>query len=187
MQFKAKLFLSIFILLLQSSSLFAQKSKDEPKPVIFEVKTNKNKNFKIKITDDKWVFQGFEKKVIILDFFATWCPPCKRSIPHLNSLRKKFKGKLEILGFDIGNRDGSVNSDGRLAGFIDAFKIKYPIMKGDVSDKLFNGLRGLNPSGSIPFLIIFNEEGKYVKTYLGMISEEQLLNDINYIINNKKK
>jgi thiol-disulfide isomerase/thioredoxin len=213
MKFKSILFLFIFTISIQgcesketisddtftkseeqSKSQVQNDNKEEnveptkkAKEIIFNLKTHDDKNIKISINNQEWSFKGYENKLIFLDFFGTWCPPCKKSIPHLNSLREKFKNNIEIIGLDIGNRDGTINSSEKLANFIKKYDIKYPVTRGEPNNQIFGGLSSLNPSGSIPFMVLFNEKGQFVKPYIGMVSEEEFEHDIKYLLEQQVK
>ncbi len=159
------------------------KAHEVPK---FNLKTSTGKI--IEVTADVkngWKFKGYENKVILLDFFATWCPPCKAEIPHLSSIRSKLKKDFEIIGLDIGQRDGSITSDAKLKQFIEDFKIKYPVTSGVANSSLFRAVSSLNPGGSIPFMILFNKKGEFIQYYIGMKPEEMLQQDINTAIKMK--
>jgi thiol-disulfide isomerase/thioredoxin len=152
---------------------------------IFNLKTTSNKNIKISADKNGWKFQGLEDKVVLLDFFGTWCPPCKAEIPHLNNIREKLKKNFEIIGIDIGPRSGGVNSAEHMEDFIFKFNIKYPLTTGADNNKLFGIVSELNPAGSIPFMILFSKKGEYLKHYIGMKPEEMLYSDIKQAIEMK--
>jgi len=141
----------------------------------------------ITITTNKegWKFEGLEDKVILLNFFGTWCPPCKAEIPHLNHIRSDLKKDFEILAVDIGLRSGGYNTQKELESFVKKFNIAYPIVSGDEARKLFSVVSELNPSESIPFMVLFNKKGQYVQYYIGMTPEEMLRNDISTTIKMK--
>lgn len=67
-----------------------------------------------KLQTGKWIqgepVKSFEKgKAYLVEFWATWCPPCRTSIPHLNEIHKKFKDKgLVVIGMDCWERDESL-------------------------------------------------------------------------------
>ena len=148
----------------------------------FNLITSTGKNINITVDKENWKFQGLEGKAVLLDFFGTWCPPCKAEIPHLNNIRKNMKGKFEIIGIDIGSRSGQPTPQKELKDFIENFNIKYPITtKGDNS-VLFGAVSNLNKRGSIPFMILFNTKGQYVTHYVGMVPEEMIQSDINKIL-----
>jgi len=158
------------------------KAKELP---IFNLTTSTGKSIKIVTGSDGWKFVGLEGKVVLLDFFGTWCPPCKAEIPHLLNIRKKLKADFEILGIDVGPRGGGTTSPEELAEFIKEFKVTYPITTGGDNGKLFGAVKELNPNGSIPFMLLFNKQGQYVQYYIGMKPEEMLFNDISSTIKMK--
>ncbi|MEA3289726.1 MAG: TlpA disulfide reductase family protein [Campylobacterota bacterium] len=158
----------------------------ENKPFTFNLVTSNGKDLKI-IADMKngWEFVGHENKVVLLDFFGTWCPPCKAEIPHLNNIRGKLKEDFEIIGIDVGQRGGGLTPAEELTQFIKDFKIKYPVTSGADNGILFSAVSELNPSGSIPFMILFNKQGQFVRYYVGMKPEEMLMKDIEAAIKMK--
>ncbi|MEA3314855.1 MAG: TlpA disulfide reductase family protein [Campylobacterota bacterium] len=158
----------------------------QPEIINFNLYTSKQEVIEIKADlKNGWKFKGFEDKVILLDFFGTWCPPCKAEIPHLNNIREKLKKDFEIIGLDIGLRAGGLNSIKTITDFKKEFNIKYPITLGGDNNKLFSAVMSLNPQGSIPFMILFDKKGRFVKHYIGMIPEEILHSDISQVIKMK--
>jgi len=163
-----------------------QKVKQE-EPIVFNMKKSDGQAIKIIIEPNKgWKFEGVdENKVILLDFFGTWCPPCKAEIPHLNNIREKLQKDFEIIGIDIGPRGGGVTDPSELKAFIKDFEIKYPVTSGADNVKVFGAVSELNPGGSIPFMLLFNKKGEYVRYYIGMKPEEMLFSDIKRTIEMK--
>ncbi len=114
----------------------------------------------------------YKGKVVILDFWATWCPPCRASIPGLEKLFKTYKDKgLVILAvsLDQGEWD-SVKSFGAEYG------ITYTILKGndDISDKY--------QVRTIPMLLVIDKEGRITKRYMGFGNDEDLENSVKAIL-----
>lgn len=75
----------------------------------------------------------FRGKVVLLDFWATWCPPCLVSVPHLNALYQTHMGDgLVVLGISLDQGDAS-----SLSAFIKTMKITYPVLIGtaEVAEK----------------------------------------------------
>ncbi len=163
-----------------------QKTHDKV-PKTFALKTHDSKEIFFTPNDKGWIFEQYKGKAILLDFFGTWCPPCKKEIPHLNNLRKHFDGKFEIIALDIGNRDGSMNTPEQLADFIKQYDIKYPITFGKINNEIFASFRATNPNGSIPFMVLLTPNGDFAQPYVGMVSEKVLKADIQKVLELKAK
>ncbi len=98
----------------------------------------------------------FRGKVVILDFWATWCPPCRREIPDLISLQSQYKGEgLQIVGVALDEPD-------KVKGFAQYMQMNYPVLLGndDVS-ALYGGISG------IPTTFIIDRKGKIVQRFEG--------------------
>ena len=100
--------------------------------------------------------------MLILDFFASWCQPCKKSIPHIMELNRKYgKQGLQILGLSL-DED---NED--LIEFIAPFKLNYPVALANEDLQTEYGLR------SLPTLYIINKKGIVVEKFMGLTDEVQ--------------
>ena len=92
---------------------------------------------------------------LIVDFWATWCPPCRKEIPELNAIYKKYRSKgLVVLGVSV----DKVQGDGvkSVRPFAEEFKIGYPILMADDS------LVDATAVDNIPTTLFFNPRGKLV-------------------------
>ncbi|MEW5976304.1 MAG: TlpA disulfide reductase family protein [Acidobacteriota bacterium] len=109
--------------------------------------------------------KDLSNKVVIVDFWATWCGPCREEIPHLNELYSELKGKgLEIVGISM-DTDGT---DG-VKDFAREFRIQYPIVMGDEKvAESFGGLIGL------PTTFVIDRQGKVAKKYIGLPPAEDM-------------
>ena len=96
-------------------------------------------------------------KVVLLDFWATWCAPCRLAIPHLNDLYKAYRTRgLEIIGvsLDTGSREG-------VRKFAISMGIQYPIILAD--DEVLKDY-GISP---IPTTYLIDREGYISKKWVG--------------------
>ncbi len=119
-------------------------------------------------------------KVVILDFWATWCPPCRKGIPDFVELKEEYKDKgLEIVGIslDAMTRGGATAND--VIPFITEYKINYPIVKGD--EKIVYSFGGIK---SIPTTFVLDRGGKVVAKFQGYVPKETFVSKINSILNN---
>lgn len=119
----------------------------------------------------------FRGKVVLLDFWATWCPPCLVSIPHLNMLYQTYMGKgLEILGINLDQVDSRA-----LLAFTKASKIKYPILIG--TPEVINKY-GINP---IPASFLIDRRGNIRVKIIGFSEaiQERMIQEIENLLKEK--
>ncbi|WP_424687373.1 MAG: TlpA family protein disulfide reductase [Halarcobacter ebronensis] len=178
MQFKKIAFLIISVTLLFTGC----GSKDEKKEIIkekqtkFTLQTNDLNSLNIEVKDKQVSIQELQGKAVLLNFWATWCPPCRAEIPHLNNLKKKYKGQLEIVGFNLGKKDGTLLSQEELNRFIEEYEIGYPITNSNDNFEIANLV---GPVVSIPTMFLIDPSGKVVQKYVGIVPEEMMELDIN--------
>lgn len=101
-----------------------------------------------------------EGKVVILDFWATYCPPCIEEIPHLNALRAKYGDEnLQIVGLHVGGEDDRP----LVPEFAERLKISYPLAtpEGELTNFIFAN------RSDIPQTAIFDRKGVMVKKIVG--------------------
>ncbi len=109
------------------------------------------------------------KKVIIIDFWATWCPPCRAEIPGFVRLFEKYRESgLLIVGISL---DRGFNVESTVKNFIKEYNINYPVMMGnkEVVEK-FGGIR------AIPTTFIVNKKGEIVEKIIGYRDESYFEN-----------
>ncbi|MBI1931037.1 MAG: TlpA family protein disulfide reductase [Ignavibacteriales bacterium] len=117
----------------------------------------------------------FKGKVVIVDFWATWCPPCRKGIPDLIEIKKEFKDKnVEIIGISLDSftRGGATKND--VVPFIKEYGINYPILIGDINVAQQYG--GVN---SIPTSFVIDKEGYILTYYQGLMPKQQYVDDLN--------
>lgn len=106
------------------------------------------------------VFSEYRGKVLILDFYATWCAPCRDSIPHLIGLQKKYEAQgLQVVGLNVGGPD----DEQLVPGFAKEFGIQYPLARPD--EDLVSFL--LADQDAIPQTFVFDRQGQLVQRFIG--------------------
>jgi thiol-disulfide isomerase/thioredoxin len=109
--------------------------------------------------------EDFRGKVLIINFWATWCPPCEEEIPKLNQLQKKYKNEgLVVIGIAL-DKD-SLNL---VEPFIRKKRVGYPILVGN--EQL---LRSLKDFSGVPTTLIVDQKGNLKKKYDGSFDKDDL-------------
>jgi thiol-disulfide isomerase/thioredoxin len=130
--------------------------------------------FKVTGLNEKTItLSDYKGKVLILDFWDTWCPPCKAEIPHFVELYSKYNSEgLEILGVAFG-REGL----DALHGFIAEYQINYP--NALANEEIINGFGGIS---SIPTTFLIDKNGNVFKKYVGYQEKSVFENDIKTLL-----
>ncbi|WP_169942979.1 TlpA disulfide reductase family protein [Campylobacter sp. RM15925] len=135
------------------------------------------------LNEEKIKLQKFDRGVkvegndqaILFNFFATWCPPCKAEIPHLNNLQDKFKGKLKIISVLMEDK-----AKDEIEAFAKHYKVKFDITYGANN---FHFAKSLGGVVGIPYMVLYKPDGTYATHYVGLVPEEMLESDISKVIN----
>lgn len=107
----------------------------------------------------------YKGRVVLVNFFAKHCPPCRREIPDLVSLQERHADKgFEILGISVDQNPRRVLPD-----FVQALKINYPVLLA--TSKV---LRDYGNVYSIPISFLIGRDQKILKKYTGMVFEKEL-------------
>jgi len=123
----------------------------------------------------------YKGKIVILDFWATWCPPCRKGIPDLIELKNEYKDKdVEIIGVSLDGITRGGQTAAKVEPFIEEYGINYPIIRGDEQIVYsFGGIR------SIPTSYVIDKEGNVISRYEGLIPKSQYVKDIESILKGK--
>ncbi|MGZ8843677.1 MAG: TlpA family protein disulfide reductase [Pyrinomonadaceae bacterium] len=102
----------------------------------------------------------YKGKVVLLDFYATWCEPCRVETPHLVRLQNEYGPKgLQVIGLNVG---GDEDRD-KVPAYAKEFSIQYPLAFPD--DDLVT--KYLSDNDNIPQSFVFDRNGNMVKRFIG--------------------
>ena len=110
----------------------------------------------------------FQGKVILLDFWASWCAPCREEIPHLVEWQTKYGSSgLQVIGISMDDDAGAAEK------FAREFKMNYPVVAGsaELADQ-YGGILGL------PANIVIGRDGKIVSKHLGVVDLSSLEHEL---------
>jgi len=121
-------------------------------------------DFKLNTIDGKEIkLSDFKGKKVILNFWATWCSPCRAEIPDFVKFYNENKNKVEIIGIAVGSRERDVME------IVKKYKITYPVCIGDNKiEKLYG------PINAVPTSFIIDENGYIKEKKIGIMNEEEL-------------
>ncbi|MBN2572419.1 MAG: TlpA family protein disulfide reductase [Ignavibacteriales bacterium] len=178
--------LLVLILFLVNNDIFSSKSDDEegPLPPNYYVKKTGlaiAPDFSLSTTDSKELkLSDYKGKIVILDFFATWCPPCRVGIPDLLSIKEEYKNDVEIIGISLDEASGPSATRQDLIPFMKEMEINYPVVyyTNDVILK-YGGIE------AIPTTFIIDKEGNIYSQYVGLQTRAQYVSDIIKILNQR--
>ena len=145
-------------------------------PEIFTLINTKEKSHKVTIFGQKVIFQNTTQPIVMVNLFATWCPPCIGEIPYLNDLQKKYEKELLVVG--VLTHDSIVKTE--LETFMAKQQINYFISNGTDNDAFANLLAatlGLPKNFPIPLTVMYVED-KYFTHYEGAVPVEMIEYDI---------
>ena len=115
-------------------------------------------------------------KVIILDFWATWCPPCKVEIPWFVEFQTKYGPKgLVVVGVSV---DDPMS---KLKPFAEQYKMNYPVLAGDRRDDI-KGPKAYSVAWGLPKTFVIGRDGKICKIHIGMSAKEKFEQEIKALL-----
>jgi len=142
----------------------------------FVLKSLDNKEYTIEKRADGFALKGAKGKVIILDVFATWCPPCQGEASHLASLQKKYKKNLKVIGITV--EENIPNK--KLENFRKQFGADYTLVNSSENMHLINEIAAklkIGKNFGIPLMALY-KDGKLINFYQGSTEEEFIESDI---------
>lgn len=131
-------------------------------------------NFSLKTADGTVIdLSRLKGKTVVVNFWATWCGPCRAEIPAFLEVYAKYKSKgLEIVGISLDQGGWS-----EVTPFVKKFNIVYPVVIGD--DKIAKQYGGID---AIPATFIVDKNGLIVNQHVGSMKKEDLENLIKGIL-----
>jgi len=152
-----------------------------PTSNVYQVKSIGNSAGKDQFVDFSWQENGQDKKlsdykgkVILLNFWATWCGPCKRELPDLSKLSTELQGKdFKLIGISVDEQSGAVDN------FLRSNQLSYTVLH-EPSELVMKYMTVSGQSDNvIPQTYIIDKNGKVVEALVGSRSKEDFMKILN--------
>ncbi|HSH73442.1 MAG TPA: TlpA disulfide reductase family protein [Methylophilaceae bacterium] len=109
----------------------------------------------------------WQGKILVVNFWATWCPPCLEEMPELSKLNETYKSQnVAVIGI-------STDDVAKISAFSKKSPVSYPLLAGDF-EAMNLGERLGNNKGALPYTVIVRPDGTIANTYFGRISQSLL-------------
>jgi len=149
------------------------KGADAPPPVAPAIPI-----FDLVLTDLKGQPQSLGQwrgKILIVNYWATWCHPCREEMPGFSRLQDRYGDKgVQFVGISIDTVD-------KIIEFQKTTPVSYPLLIGDI-DVMENSAKLGNTRQALPFTAVFDREGRLSATKLGRLSEPELERQLTELI-----
>lgn len=129
----------------------------------------------LSLTDSQGTAQKISQwqgKILLVNFWATWCAPCVQEMPELSALQTELsKNNVQLLGLGI-------DSPSNIKEFATKYGISYPLFSAGMEGTELSRQMG-NQAGGLPFTLLIAADGSIAKTYLGRLKMDELRADIS--------
>jgi thiol-disulfide isomerase/thioredoxin len=187
MQFKTLAFLSILSILLFTGCDSKEENEEttqqqQPAPVQkfertteFQLKTTNDAIINIRLENEKIILKDYPNKIVLLNFFTTWCPACKAEIPNLIQLQNSYKNDFVVISVLL----EEMKTNEQIKEFIKEFKINYEVANSPESIELAKNLGGIK---SIPTMFLIDRNNMVFQKYVGLVPTEMMEVDIKKVL-----
>lgn len=112
-------------------------------------------------------FAPYQGKYTVVNFWATWCAPCRHEMPMLSRLASQYTAKgIKTVGIALDQPE-------QVSAFLQKTPVSYPVLMSTGDGIALMRALG-NKSGGLPYTVILNAQGKPVKQFLGLLDEKSL-------------
>lgn len=120
----------------------------------------------------------WDDKVVVLNFWATWCPPCRREMPDFIELKHNFKNQpLEVIGVAIDEKQATQD-------YTDELGVEYPILVGDTDGISVMRSYG-NQLTTLPYTVIIDSKQRIARVFRQEVGKQQIINAITPLLDQR--
>ena len=133
----------------------------------YTLTTTKGEKITFEVANGVMLSPSLNGKMVLFNFWATWCKPCIKEMPTFVKLQEKYKNDFQFIGI-LFERDKDVKE---LDAFMKKYKINFPITVGDENFVLAEAFDDVK---MIPESFLYSKDGFFVEKFIGEIKEEKL-------------
>ena len=164
---QAVLFVAVAVVALAGGAMFRAASREAPAVPPPASAASLMEAALPDLTGQSQPLSQWKGKVLVVNFWATWCAPCREEIPALIRVQDKLGGKgLQIIGIAIDQLD-------RVKPYASEMRVNYPVLVGEL-DAMDLARQAGNQLGALPFTVVLDRAGRPVRTELGGLNHEKL-------------
>jgi thiol-disulfide isomerase/thioredoxin len=171
--------LFIYLIMIYTLVGCSKSSHNENKPINSQetstLKDNNNKapEFTLVSTDGKDIrLSEYKGKVVIIDFWATWCGPCRKGIPDLIELQKEFGKEIVVIGISL-----DTDTKEEVIPFMQKIGINYPVAYATLEvTQQYGGVE------AIPTSFVINKNGEIVDKHVGLVPKSEYTDLLNKLL-----
>jgi len=122
-----------------------------------------------RVTGGVLALSGLKGAPLVLNFWATWCPPCVEEMPLIDAFYRENQSKgWQVLGL-------AIDQPSRVRGFLSQSPVSYPIGLAGMNGSEFGKILG-NSDGSLPFTVVLDAQGELIFRKIGKLTPEEVRN-----------
>ena len=164
------IFLSLFFSACDSKVSKAQvieNSVESVDPKKFTLTTTKGEIITLTVNSQTIASKELENKIVLVNFWAPWCEPCKKEMPSFVELQEKYKNNFIILGVLF---DKNISKE-ELTDFMKKYNMNFPVTVGEEN---FTLAKAFDDVKMIPESFLYTKDGIFIEKFVGEISKEKL-------------
>ena len=179
MKFKTLAILTILPILFFTAC--DSKSDKNQKPTInsaekqFNLNTINNSQINISLNQDKIILKDTNDKIVLLNFFTTWCPACKVEISNLVQIQETYKNDIVVVGILL----EEMKTNDEIKQFMKEHNINYDVINSPESMELAKAVGGIK---SIPTMFLIDKKNSIFQKYVGIVPNEMMEIDIKKVL-----
>lgn len=161
----------LFLIAIAVGNAWVNRRQDVPVPV---EPASISQFFAAKLTDTSGQtidLSTFKGKPLVVNFWASWCPPCVAEMPELSKFYEQYRAKgVQMIGIAIDNPTA-------VKQFLQRHPVSYPVLFGGMDGPALSQALG-NKNGGLPFTVVIDAKGDIVFQHLGQTNVQQLADHI---------